>query len=269
MRFEPEVLVTPTLAQRWLDTNRDNNRKPKSSKVSAYARDIKAGRWLATGEAIKFDTSGRLMDGQNRLLAVIEADTAVTFSVFYDLDPASMLVMDTGAARSFGDSLAVNYGTPNKYQVGSIVRWVLGTELNVWRGTGGGFNPTHAELALRYDRSPLQFDASGARGRDVQLAGLGVASAAGTAHFLFDQLDAEKTKVFFDALITGVNLPAGHPALSLNKRLTRSRYDGLTRQDQLSLFIRAWNAFRADTTIFKIPVSNTGILTNENFPRPR
>ena len=48
------TLVTPDTAERWLSKNH-NNRNVKRAVVNAYARDMAAGRWQITGEAIKFD----------------------------------------------------------------------------------------------------------------------------------------------------------------------------------------------------------------------
>lgn len=271
MRFEPNVKITPAMAKRMLERNRENNRRPKTAKVSSYARDMAAGRWLLTGEALKFDTDGALMDGQNRLLAVVESGKTVRFSVVYDLDPKAMAVMDTGATRSFGDVLSVAYGTPDKYQVSSIVRWVLGIERGVWRGTGGGFNPTHAEMADRYEQSAEAFVTAGARGRDVGHEGLGVASAAGTAYYLFADIDPIEVKGFFDNLISGANMADGSAVLTLRRRLTRASKAShrLHRAEQLALFIRAWNAYRRDEPLHKLMITAGDALTNDNFPRPQ
>lgn len=268
MKFRPKVKVTPAMARKWLTCNRDNNRRPKTAKVTAYARDMRAGRWLLTGEPIKFDTDGFLMDGQNRLLAVIEADVPVEFSVMEGLDPAAMLVMDSGASRSFADALAIGYGAHDKFEVSSIVRWVMATELGLWRGTGGGYNPTHAELAGRYELDADLFGVAAGWSRDVYAAGLGVPSAAGTAYFLFAGIDPDRVKPWFDSLVSGANLDPGDPVLTLRNRLTRAKFDNLHRIQQLALFVRAWNATREGRSMAKLGVVPVQKLTNDTFPRP-
>jgi len=60
------VSVTPDQASAWLATNATNNRKISTTIVNQYARDMIAGRWEITGEAIKFDTTGRLIDAALR-----------------------------------------------------------------------------------------------------------------------------------------------------------------------------------------------------------
>jgi len=266
-----DVLITPGMAAEYLKANAENNRKPKAAKVTSYARDMKEGRWIhPTGESIKFDTSGRLVDGQNRLMAVIEADMPAMFTVFRNVAVEAMPVLDSGASRSFGDAMAVA-GAPNRFHVATVVRWITGWDKGVRRGIGGGYNPTHQELLDHYVADSDAYDTAGVRGKDVSSQGLGNAGAAGVAYFLFNRLNSEATKIFFDRVISGANLAEAEPELVLRNRLSRgrSRTGKDSRQDQLALFVRAWNARREDRTLANIVSSPTGELTNENFPIPR
>ncbi len=47
------VMVDPETARRWLGRN-THNRRIRLRVVAAYARDMSAGNWHITGEAIKF-----------------------------------------------------------------------------------------------------------------------------------------------------------------------------------------------------------------------
>ena len=52
-------------------------RNRRRDTVTAYAEDMAAGRWKENGETIKFDSEGRLIDGQHRLAAVVKANTPI------------------------------------------------------------------------------------------------------------------------------------------------------------------------------------------------
>ena len=65
------VFVTPDMAAGWLKLNVEKNRNVKKSRINGYVRDIQSDNWVLTGEAIKFDVDGRLIDGQNRCQEVI------------------------------------------------------------------------------------------------------------------------------------------------------------------------------------------------------
>ena len=116
--------VTPALAQMWMAAN-TRNRHLRPDLVAMYARDMESGRWLLTGESIKFGHGGVLLDGQHRLAAVVKADTTVRMLVVTGLENESQKVMDTGAKRLTADMLHLD-GVPNATVVSSAVRLLLG-----------------------------------------------------------------------------------------------------------------------------------------------
>lgn len=59
------VEVSPELASEWLKGN-DFNRKLSPTITSRYADEMKNNRWAFTGDSIKFDSDGTLLDGQHR-----------------------------------------------------------------------------------------------------------------------------------------------------------------------------------------------------------
>lgn len=269
IRYE-RVTVTPSMAKKWLELNSENNRNAKTSKIPNYARDMKTGNWNSdTGETIKFDSEGVLIDGANRLRAVVMADVEVDFDVAYDVPTRAMQVIDTGASRTFSDTLIISGVGGSRMQVSSIVRWVILWDAGVYRASGGTFAPTHSELMSRYQASPGIFDAAASRARDLSSRQIATASPLGTAYVLFSRIDKGQTEQFFDHLITGANLPELHPVLTLRNRLMRTKVDRITRPEQLALTIRAWNALRAGQTPRNLIISRTGELTNTNFPQPK
>jgi hypothetical protein len=63
-----------------------------------YARDMEAGRWQLTHQGIAFNNSGELIDGQHRLLAIIEANVAIK------------MVVSTGMALEYDAPIDQGYG---------------------------------------------------------------------------------------------------------------------------------------------------------------
>ena len=69
-----QLIVSPFLAQKILKEN-ICNRKISEKMVLIYAKDMSEGRWKTkTGEFIKISKTKRLLDGQHRLLAVINSE---------------------------------------------------------------------------------------------------------------------------------------------------------------------------------------------------
>ncbi|MEJ7763905.1 MAG: hypothetical protein WKF86_00250 [Acidimicrobiales bacterium] len=100
------VVIDPATAKRWLADN--TNRRLRPAIVSRYARDMAAGRWKMTGEAIKFDWNGTLRDGQHRLSAIVQSRVTLVVPVVRGLDPATQAFMDQGAARTASDALQLD-----------------------------------------------------------------------------------------------------------------------------------------------------------------
>ena len=94
--------ITPEMAAKWLEHN-TRNRQLRDSVVRRYAADMKAGRWMVTGDAIAFDKNGTIANGQHRLWAVFESGATVRMLVVFGLDPEVVNVLDDHLKRSLGD----------------------------------------------------------------------------------------------------------------------------------------------------------------------
>lgn len=100
------VVVTPDIARDWLDKN-TRNRKVRARHVERLTRDMAAGNFIFTGDAIRFDIEGTLIDGQHRLLACIAADQPFETLVVYNLPPETQDKLDGGANRKVSDILSL------------------------------------------------------------------------------------------------------------------------------------------------------------------
>ena len=98
--------VTPKMAKAYLATNW-KNRTIRPAQVGQIACDIREGRWLLNGEALKFDIDGNMIDGQHRCLAIIEADQAVETLVVTDLPRAVQRTLGGAISRNFADELTM------------------------------------------------------------------------------------------------------------------------------------------------------------------
>lgn len=262
--------VTPTTAKKWLSTMVDNNRSIKPRKVAQYADDMRSGRWqTGTGETIKFNTDGKLIDGQNRLNAVIDAQRTIIFDVAHDVPVEAMTVLDTGVSRSPADALRISgAGVTRPISITSLVRGALMWDHGNQMAHQAVWSPTHLMVIDRYREEAAAFDTAAARGRDCQRSGLGIESVSALAYYLFARHlgDDDQVHGWFDQLITGANLNAYSPALTLRNRALKFKADRINRSEQLALHIIAWNYYRADREcrVLKLPVNG---LTNATFPK--
>lgn len=147
-----QVEITPELARQWVDGRR-KNRTISQVSVDRYAHDMNNGRWMVSGEAIKFDMSGKLIDGQHRLLAVLASGVAITSWVIWGLPEEAMDVMDSGRKRSPGDMLSIR-GVASPKNTAACCRWLLVIKYGYTSNKTRGAGTTNDEIIGVLERNP-------------------------------------------------------------------------------------------------------------------
>lgn len=95
--------ITPEKAARWLELN-EGNRNIVPAHVKRLAKDMARGVFATTNETVAFDLSGRLIDGQHRLTAIVESGKAVQMIVVRNLPEDARLWVDQGRKRTLSDA---------------------------------------------------------------------------------------------------------------------------------------------------------------------
>lgn len=242
------VTVTPSLAQEWMGRN-TKNRPKKNQKIAMYSRDIQAGNWFLTGEAIKFDWNGRVIDGQNRLLAIIDAGIPTDLLVVNGLDPEVQAVLDSGAPRSARDALNMKGFERSSDLAATVLAhslWGNGTFKHCMTQTPGYARPTNYEVVeYVFDNQQLIDSVKMAKlvQRRVPLA----IGALATAHEQISRVDADDAYEFFDRLRDGRTYGTGDPVLTLIDKAQHMRDNRERRWPSTCLYLifRAWNAYRS------------------------
>lgn len=98
MKVDVET-ITPKMAEEYLKHNKIN-RTLKDKRVTSYANDMKDGAWQLNGEAIRFNKSGDLIDGQHRLNAIIRANKPIQTVVMRGIND-TVSVYDRGLCVPF------------------------------------------------------------------------------------------------------------------------------------------------------------------------
>jgi len=103
------VTVTPELAEAMLLCSPlAGNRRPNLNIVKYYARIMRAGAWQRTGQAIIFNTDGKLEDAFHRLLAAYLGQVSFDSFLIGDVPvhPTLFAFIDNGRPRSPADALS-------------------------------------------------------------------------------------------------------------------------------------------------------------------
>jgi hypothetical protein len=248
--------VTPAVAARWLSRN-VRNRVSRPSIVDAYARDMKAGNWQITGEAIKFDTNGALADGQHRLMAVIQADVSVPMLVVRGIAPDAQSVMDSGTKRTASDALTLD-GHKNSTILAAVARLAL-------KVPEAGFvservmAPTNSEIAAFIADNPDIHRAAEMAGHYYPRFDA-PPSVLGACWMRFARVDAAAAALFFTSVADLLTDGPADPRHALIRRLANARRnrERLENAEYLSLIFRTWNSWRRGQSAHKLASKTRG-----------
>lgn len=261
------ILVTPDMAREWLLTN-THNRHPRSRAVTRYAADMAAGEWPWTCDPIRFSKDGVLLDGQHRLLALIEANVTLPFLVVRGLEPKAQESIDSGVARKFSDVLRLrNEDRPDA--LAAVTRlateWMAGTRRSLT--ASGGITP--AQMLHTLEDHPELREATRPELRTIgQSAGLAPSYVA-FCWWLFNAIDPEDAEFFIKRLGEATGHEKGDPIYELRRTLSvRRRNDTASRLFALVVTIKAWNAFRAGESV-GLYRWRAGGANPEAFPEPK
>jgi hypothetical protein len=260
------MAVDPDTARRWLGRN-THNRTVRQRVVNAYVRDLKAGEWRLTGEAVKFAKDGTLLDGQHRLLAIVEADVTATTLVVRGLDPEVQDVMDTGSKRTAADILILaEYD--NAPLLAAAAKWAVLYDTNRLYVDRTNRSVTHADIRSYVEDNALLLESTrfaASLRNQIDLP----PSLLATAVYLTSRVDRDASEEFFARLADGVGLRRGDPILALRSRLREiaQRKQRVEPEAFLSLVLRAWNARRAGRQLASIPIYRAGVAIR--CPEPR
>lgn len=248
-RPNPDVTVediTPDVAERYLGKN-THNRPIRHRTVSTYAADMTAGHWRWNGEGIKFAVDGTLLDGQHRLLAIVESGCTVTMPVFRGLPQETQETIDGGIKRKFSDVLALR-GESSAIALAAVVRGVRRWEDGARRSIvgGGGARPySNAELLQTLHDHPELRDVAKHATHDAARCDL-PGSVVGLCRWLFDDIDPVDADYFFARLTDGADHQNGEPIYVLRRTLSGTREVRGERNNDflIAVTIKAWNVYR-------------------------
>jgi hypothetical protein len=254
------VTITPAMASDWLK-NTAKNRKAYKTHVGRLANEMVRGNWQLNGETIKFDTFGRLVDGQHRLLAVIEASQPVTMHVCSNLatDSDVFATIDVGMKRTAQSVLRME-GVKNAGIVASAIAFMEQTDSK----STDAVKISNTATLQAYNQEPEKWDKVAHAAANDEVARL--IRRPTFCLWFYDALDICETAAngFAEMFKTGANLSLHHPVLTLRRSLTNQLEMSSNVKFRFLQYYKictAWNAWRDGRKLKRIPATNLPINT--------
>ena len=244
--------ITPDLAEKWLATS-EGNRNLSPAIVARFAKDIAEDRWNVNGETIVMDDEGRLLDGQHRLAACVEAKKSFSTFVVHGVPRAAFATLDSGRKRMVADVLHIAGHTDTK-TLSAALNVVLALNSSApstaynYKAVTNSNALTVLEQHVGITESIL-FSSRLISANKVAFISRG--NLAGL-HYAFSQKSPAAADDFVETLCTGELLTRESPIFMLRKRLdemTRNRGSQPRAYTVWAFTIQAWNAWRENRTI--------------------
>lgn len=244
-RTTDEVMIDKDVAEELLKHN-THNRHLQQAKIAKYVGEMARGRWMDCADPIRISRTGKILDGQHKLHAIVEADVEHIYTITWGLEDKTQKYMDTGSKRALAQALGLE-GEKNPTMLGGAVRMV-------WQIENGGtpskweIEPTYEEYCEFVVDNPQIRDSVEVTTRitrNLKVPGSPIAAA----HYVCVAVDQTAADEFFTDLGDLSAVIEDDSAVAALRRTTQLwiRRGSVSRMEQASLYdvvIRAFDAHR-------------------------
>lgn len=258
--------ITPKMAEEMLSRNA-GNRKVTQSNVQFLYKQMANGYWKLTGDPIKFDDRGQLVDGQHRLLALIKSGKTLEMFIAENLDDGVFEVLDTGRTRTAGDTLSV-MGYMNVNVLAGAARTIILLKNGYFadsRKAGRDARITNSIILDFIKKNPSLEDDI----KHINTIYRGFryfpSSKLAALFFIFSKTNQTKAEDFFNRYLTGVDLGEENPIRLLRERFIRDQQNKskMPEREKMALIIKAWNLFATNKKVKRLELER-----GATFPKP-
>jgi len=255
--------ITPEIALHWLKNHNIQNRPMKNPHSEQIRRKILKGEWGLNGQPIILGKSGRLLDGQNRLFAILNSGKTVQSMVVWNIDDIYFKTIDLGKPRTGADvlysmgyskKLASPLSTCAKHEltfrVTSNLSGISDSNLDKiepyhisYEVQENELLQTACEYILEYGSSMLPIKAGG----------------LSFLLYRFMLFDYDKALEWMDGFITGANLDRNDSRLWVRERLYKESLSTLMNYNivtKMGFIIKSWHSITNNYVIAKKTLFN-------------
>ena len=265
------VEVTPDMAWDFLSRTTIKNRFITQSTVHKYARQIMAERWCVTGEALKFDDLGNLLDGQHRLWGFIETGLeSAVFLVIKNIPASSQPFIDTPKPRTPANTLEME-GVPDPRIAAATVKMLNEYEHNRMPGSSAWRVALDNQGIYQYTLDhPDVLTSVSAVADSKGLKDLGKPATIAFTHCVTSRLNPTVAADFWRRIADADYDGVGDPVQRIRERLIIARrqpHSTVSPTMTAALVFKAWNAAVRGRTIGNLNWVQRGEKM-EKFPVP-
>lgn len=238
--------IGPEVAAQWLRANRIN-RPVRNKHVEYLSKQMSSGAWQLNGQAIIIADTEDILDGQHRLMAVVDAGVRIRSMVVYGITREAFRTIDTGAVRTGSDALYVEFPGHQVQQVkaiGAAVPWCEKLE----RGhVSNNSKLANHEIIAYVQHHPSLWNCSEAILSFPKMS-RPLSTGIGTALYeMFQRRDHDLAAQFISQLFTGELLKRKSPVYVLREMLIKDaqhKTKSYSASVRVRMAVKGWNCTR-------------------------
>lgn len=253
-RFCEIAHVTPAKAAALIKRN-THNRPVVASAVREYADLMASGMWRLTTEGIAISRDGVLINGQHRLLAIIDTGITVPITMWFGVEAEEFKIVDGGRKRTASQILSLE-DYPYAANRAALAATLLHMQNSSSSNRAGASNQKVVALAEAMDDAIA--NAACAAGSAMSKVCNPTAMTLAYWHIATTAPSAARLGEFLDGITTGEALTG--PRLQLREWLMNGELAGRNNQNvtvkRAAAIVLAWNAWlagRKRATSFRWP----------------
>ena len=271
--------VTPKLAEEYLCRNiKGANREVSLTTVRYYARQMKRGDWVRTGEALCFTIEGILNNGQHRLWACYLSGASFDTYIIFDVpvSPVLFAFYDNGKTRTASTALR----TGGFDGVSPLINTIIQIRENVNHGAYSMQRATRLDRlapveVLRLAQSDPKLKEAARLAAGEYHTAINVIGHKDVTGYVAYRIISSYDEVVLEEFMRDVEAPEGelpedNAAVALRKCLEadRKKLQPMPKHLVLAHVIKAFNAWRNNEPVkrLKIPVTDDFPTFVENEP---
>lgn len=254
MKFEL-VNITPEIARSMLSTM--ENRRLRKRRVNWLAEQITDGSFMeGVPEMIMLTSTGKLINGQHRLNAVILADKPVQMYVATGVNEEAFKVIDTGLSRTGADVLSIE-GVNNATSLSAIIKNYLHLRKGLSSENRDKSISNSAIVETYFDNEERwKHVLENTKSWYKKMNHVLTPRAIGSLFALFSDIDEDRAMDFMHRLCTGEGA-AGDMVVKLRNKLTMMKVRSQKMQTRYvhGLVCKTWNYYIKGKTVSRLMYS--------------
>jgi hypothetical protein len=238
--------ITPEKAAELLKAN-TANRPLKQLHIAFFENQLRRGEMQLTHQGIAISVSGRLLDGQHRLTAIVNTGIEARLLVATGLPDSSFAVLDTGTARTAADVFSIDNVHHASCLATGIRLYLFYKEIPsvMWSGKSSKIASTTV-IRQKYFLDPEGWQWSAKLASHSFVPRLLTPGPTAAFIYLASRDSAYSRDYLTDFLYQtkeGIDLPYGSPILAYRKTTFNGLVNGKVQQSRLADLIKLFNAY--------------------------